>query len=213
MPLEPAMGLGQIRSYLDGDLRKSIRDDIGPSIQARQGGYFGVTRAVLCYVDYLGGLYGGWEGKVNSRTGAKEIATTKKAIAFIKDVLGDVDAAYRQNGALLYKMYRHGTVHLYAPRDLRRKDERVLSWLPYRGDRGQWLSVPRAHKVRHLNPIRGDDDSDWLPVSITCLYHDLLASLDVLFGKVQRDSELLTRWHCACAGLLDPDPTSLEWST
>lgn len=124
--------LQEIRRGLD-DLLTSARHDIYPIIQLNnpQGGYFGVPRSVLSYVDYLGALYCGYTGVVRRNRGVsiRQIATSRKAERFIEDVLGNIDVAYRHNGKLLYRMYRHGTVHLYRPNILRIRDNnRVLTW-------------------------------------------------------------------------------------
>ncbi len=211
MPLEPGMSLQEIRDYLEDDLKASIRNDIGPVVQPRpEGGYFAVPRSVLSYVDFLGALYGGYGGDTD-RSGRRRIATSEKAIRFIKDVMGEVDELYQRNGVLLYEMFRHGTVHLYRPHELRRSDGRVLSWLAYKGPREHWVNVPRALKVRHLQPVRRNGNSDWLPVSITCLYDDLLLAVDVFWRKLQSDPHLVANWHSASVALCEPEPTNESW--
>lgn len=212
MPLKPGMSLDEIREYLTGDLKGSIRNDIWPIVQADvpEGGYFGVPRSILSYVDFLGALYAGYSGEKDP-SGRRIIATSQKAKKFIRDILGVADALYRQNGALLYEMYRHGTVHRYEPHQLRRSDGRVLSWLPYKGSREDWVNVPHAMEVRHLEPVTRDANSDWLPVSITCLYDDLVLALDVFWGKLQRDPKLVANWHSASAALCEPEDTKKSW--
>ena len=47
------------------DLAKSVTTDVVPIIQPNnpEGGYYGVPRMVLCYIDILGLLFSGWNGK------------------------------------------------------------------------------------------------------------------------------------------------------
>jgi len=210
--LKPGMSLNEIREYLQRNLKESIRNDIWPIVQAGvpEGGYFGVPRSVLSYVDFLGALYAGYSGE-KDRSGRRKIATPDKAVRFIREILKEVDDLYARNGVLLYEMYRHGTVHRYEPHQLRRSDGRVLSWLPYKGSREDWVNVPHALKVRHLQPVSRGENSDWLPVSITCLYDDLVLALDVFWEKLQRDPKLVANWHSASAALCEPEDTKGSW--
>lgn len=212
MPLEPGMSLEEIRTYFEDDLKVSIKNDIWPIVQADmpQGGYFGVPRSVLSYVDFLGALYGGYSGE-KDRSERRRIAIPEKAKKFMRDILKEVDDLYEQNGVLLYEMYRHGTVHLYRPHSLIRRDGRVLYWLAYKGPREHWVNVPRALKVRHLQPVTRDANRDWLPVSITCLYDDLVAALDVFWMKLRNDAQVMGNWHSASAALCQPEVTKESW--
>ena len=47
------------------DIVKSIENDIKPTLllHQKEGGYFIVPREVCCYIDFLGALYCGWDGK------------------------------------------------------------------------------------------------------------------------------------------------------
>jgi len=64
MQLKRDRDISEICHYLEDDLKKSIVNDVKPVIQPNQkeGGYFWVTRLVLCYIDYLGTLYEGYHG-------------------------------------------------------------------------------------------------------------------------------------------------------
>ena len=211
MPLKPSMSIREIEEYLKDDLKVSLEHDVLPVLEG-PGGYFGVARAVLCYVDFLGALYRGYKGG-KACSDRKQIATSKKATAFISEILGHVDHLYQTNGKLLYEMYRHGTVHLYAPKELKRK-RRILSWMPYKEGREAWLIVDnRARLIRHLKPLQRDGKSDWLPVSITCLYHDLRAAIDEFARRLSTDQQLFDNWQSAAAALCEPECTELGWST
>jgi len=187
MPLQPNMTLGDIIIYLQTDLDASIQNDVYPVLQADkvQGGYFAVPRLVMCYVDFLGALYCGF-----TAGGNPNIASTAKASRYIQDVMSLVDPAYRQNGRLLIEMYRHGTVHLYAPISLRRNsDNRILQWEAYKGTRKEMLvaGTVAAKWVKHMEIYNHDHTTDVLPISIVCLYEDLRQSIDEYCALLQRE--------------------------
>ena len=181
MPLAKDMDISKICEYLEYDLKKSIINDVKPIIQPNQqdGGYFGVPRLVLCYVDYLGALYEGYHGETD-RTGRKVIAKSKHAKNFIKDVLGKVDPLYEKYGDFLYEMYRHGTVHIYQPKTfINSQTKETLSWVTYKGSRN--ADTQKYGEVYHMQPKKMDNTTQWiLPISITCLFDDLVASINHL---------------------------------
>lgn len=174
------------------DLVTAINTDISPIIQPGkpEGGYFGVPRTVLCYVDVLGLLYSGWNGKKNKHGDKVDFATPEKAKAFIKKVLSQIDGLYEKNGDLLYDMYRHGTVHLHSPKKMvsRTDPSKSIEWLIYKGDREQWEYYEnRSVKFRHLEIIEWEKDRFMLPVSIVILYRDLLEAIDLYRKMVYQD--------------------------
>jgi len=85
----------------------------------KDGGYFGVPRLVLAYVDHLGALYHGYDGTVDNRTGRRVFTKTAYAKTFLVEIFGQVHKDYKGYGGLLYGIYRHGTVHLCEPLTLR----------------------------------------------------------------------------------------------
>ncbi len=175
------------------DLVTSINADVSPIIQPTksEGGYFGVPRMVLCYIDFLGLLLSGWSGRKNKKTGNKEdFATSKKAKTYIKKVLSQVDELYGENGDLFYDMYRHGTVHIYSPKKMasRTEQNKTIEWLIYKGDREQWdYYENRSVKFRHLKIIEWEKDRFMLPISIFVLYKDLLVSIDLYRKMIYED--------------------------
>jgi hypothetical protein len=82
MPLKKNMDLTAIVNYLNDDLKKSVENDVYPCLNLGhdEGGYFGVPRLVLSYVDYLAALYNGYEGKV--KNGRRIFATGEYAKTF-----------------------------------------------------------------------------------------------------------------------------------
>ena len=173
------------------DLAVSIQTDISPIIQPNksEGGYFGVPRMVFCYVDFLGLLYCGWIKKYKNEQ-KQNFATSRKAIKFIREILGRIDRLYKTNGGLLYDMYRHGTIHIYSPKKLKSKKfpDRTIEWLLYKGDRERWdYYENRATKFHHLKIINWANNRFLLPVSINVLYADLIESMVLYRSIVHND--------------------------
>lgn len=86
--------------YVEKKLRKSI-------------GY-GLFEPILlsfCWCDFLGALYCG-DGKGIPAGG---IGNTKRTKKFINEILGAVNPSYKKVPHELIKVYRHGTVHAFAP--------------------------------------------------------------------------------------------------
>jgi len=207
------MTLRQIQDYLTSDLRVSVLNDVGPCVQPNQssGGYFAVPRLVLGYVDYLGGLYHGYQGRLNR--GRRIFADSTYARVFLRDAFGQIDAHYRMYGNLLWEIYRNGTVHLYQPLTLQNAG-RVINWAVYKGPRSSQTRVQEAGVstlVRHLEP-------SWIvmnhwvqPVSIICLYEDLLQAIDTYSNMISRDSSLENKFRQVANALQVPEPTRLSW--
>lgn len=193
------------------DLMVSIRTDIYPIIQPNtpEGGYFGVPRMILCYVDFLGLLLSGWSGKKNKYGSKEDFSTAKKGKNFIKKVLSQIDDLYGVNGDLFYDMYRHGTVHIYSPKKLASREfpDKTIEWLVYKGDREQWdYYETKAVKFRHLQIIEWGKDRFILPVSTVILYRDLLMSIDLYRKMIYGDkSEGLAKRLLSVADTLDKD--------
>jgi hypothetical protein len=211
MPLEKDMDISKICDYLGYDLKKSIVNDVKPVIQPEQmeGGYFGVTRLVLCYIDYLGALYEGYHGETD-RKGRKVIAKSKYAMNFIKNVLGKIDPLYEKYGDLLYEMYRHGAVHLYQPKTFTNiQTKETLNWVTYKGSR---IAYTKDYgEIQHMQPKKMDNAQWILPVSIICLYDDLIASIDHFIKMLKADNNLVKNWKSTANALIEFEETNLRW--
>lgn len=187
MPLKPNMSLDDVLIYLNADLEATVQNDIYPVIQAdkQEGGYFAVPRLVFCYIDYLGALYSGYSGK-------GDIATTCKAKNYLMNIMSMVDTQYGRQADTLIDVYRHGTVHLFAPLSLKQKtSNRELTWYVYKGTRHQLkgLGAHQAQWLRHLEVYNAGENIDVLPISINCLYDDLRQSIDEYCGLLQREAQ------------------------
>jgi len=145
MPLEKNMDVTKIVIYLADDLKKSAINDVKPclNLNHEEGGYFGIPRLVLSYVDYLGALYNGYDGKIDKKTGRRIFAAVKYAKSFLNNIFGQIDPNYIKYGALLWEIYRNGTIHLYSPKILKDKNSnRAISWIAHKLDRTTQLGPP-----------------------------------------------------------------------
>jgi len=108
--------LAEAKSFLHSDFAKVLKRTKYLYIERKPRksigyGFFEPILLCLCWCDFLGALYCG-DGK-SVREGG--IGSTKRSKIFIDDVLGTVNPHYRQVSKDLIKVYRHGTVHAYAP--------------------------------------------------------------------------------------------------
>lgn len=193
------------------DLVISANTDIAPIIQPTrpEGGYFGVPRAVLCYINFLGLLYDGWSGKKNDKGEKIDFGISRQAKKYIKEILGQIDEFYITNGNLLYDLYRHGTIHIYSPKKMVSKKvrQKTIEWLIYKGDREDWQYYEnKALKVRHLEVVEWETNRYVLSVSISILYNDLIESIDLYKRMVYSDNtRKLLRKFSSVADALDTD--------
>ena len=216
MPLSLNMTLSDVLIYLQADLQNSIINDVYPALQAnkKEGGYFSVPRLVFCYIDFLGALYSGFSG-----TDPTKIATTAKAKKYLREVMGLVDPQYGRQADALVEVYRHGTVHLYAPLVLKRMhDNRELVWECYKGTRRVIKAVGSSTTVwiTHLKPYQVNQNTDVLPISINCLYDDLHQSIDEYCSLLSNEHQkgqnaLLNRFISAANQIVQPKSVRITW--
>jgi len=188
MALEKNMSLGRMKTFLSEELKEQILMEVVPILHLGQiqGGYFGVTRHILCFIDFLGALYSGYRAENFKKK--EDVAMSKKAIKFIKEIMGDIDTYYKLNGSLFYEMYRHGLVHLYQPKVFSQPNGKELYWLVYKGPREGAL-VKEVSGVRHLGIVASptNQNIEYLPVSINCLYYDLIQAIDLYISLLEKD--------------------------
>ena len=108
--------LAEARCFLRSDFSKVIKRTkylyVSKKLPLNVGpGFFEPLLLCFCWCDFLGALYAG-DGKSSNSGG---IGNTKRSKAFIEDVLGEINPAYKNVSEDLIKVYRHGTVHAYAP--------------------------------------------------------------------------------------------------
>jgi hypothetical protein len=212
MPLEKNMDVNKILDYLTKDLQKSVINDVQPCLNLGrdEGGYFGVPRLVLSYVDYLGALYKGYNGKREPKTGRRIFTSGKYAKMFLNDIFGQIDPNYVTHGALLWEIYRNGTIHLYSPKILKDvKSNRTIGWMAHKQDRVCQLSSSYNFLATHLVPHDHGNNRWSQPVSIKCLYQDLV--IDKYASSIFKDSISQSKFRQTADALLDPEDTKLTW--
>jgi len=222
MALSKDMELWQIKNFLEDEVKEQIFLEIAPILYIGQpaGGYFGVTRQILCFIDFLGALYCGYpenEKKQDLENYKRmRISKSEKVERFIKEFFGnEIDPKYKENGRIFYQMYRHGLVHLYQPKTIRRKTGRVLSWALYKGQReshpegfdtqGGKFTISNA---RHLDIVVDprNKNEDLLTISITCLYKDLLTVIDRFYKNIEENkNNELKKWRETANAIMEAE--------
>jgi len=217
MALTKNMSLQQIKSFLENELKEQIFLEVAPILYIGQesGGYFGVTRQILCLVNFLGALYYGYSPDEKKKK--SDIGPSWKALEFMKNIMSDVDPIYKSKEAeYFYEMYRHGLIHLYQPKTLKLKGRRKLNWFLYKGGRnshtetindeyGNRFKIPNVSHLRVLTySFGGNPNKDFLSISITCLYKDLLTSIDIFYNKIEKDKVLLKHWRQTANAISEP---------
>jgi len=213
----------EIVDYIAIDMKKTVVDDIKPCllIGVREGGYFSVPRLVLSCVDYLGALYCGWKPTETYAGGKPNFTATRKAVRYLKDVFGQVFSDYKVRAELLWEMYRHGTVHLNEPKVLQ-NGTKSISWQIFKAGFNERMiigGVPTGPGtsvqmyLSHLVPmeITGLPGQWILPIGTTCLYEDLVASLDVYAGMVLKDRSLEDNFRSAVNEMVKPEEVTIAW--
>lgn len=199
MALEKNMSFSHMKRFLSEEIKEQILLEVSPILYLgnEQGGYFGVTRHILCYIDFLGALYSGY--KTENLKEKEDIAMTRKAVRFITEVMKNVDEYYEVNGFRFYDMYRHGLVHLYQPKSfLQKSSGKQLHWLVYKGPR-EGAVVKEVSGVRHVGIISNsrEPNIEYLAVSINCLYYDLIQAIDIYINMLESDKSLQGRFISA----------------
>lgn len=202
------MTLEEISEYLLGDLTNSVINDVSPclSLHSKDGGYFAVPRLVLGYIDYLGNLYG------------------TKHKSFLKKIFGIIDPNYKKYGDILWEIYRNGLTHSYQPKTLENEDQKI-SWLTYK-EMGIRLNLRRPIHYKRTSEIIQDHyrlsvthllpqkmhDYIWIqPISIVCLYGDLLAAIEKYEYLIAQYPKLAENFRNAANELLRPIKTKERW--
>jgi len=217
MPLKNNMTLAEILMYLTGDLKVSIINDIGPclSLGYDEGGYFAAPRLVLSYVDYLGALYHGYEGKSDSKN-RRIFADPKYAKNFLSNVFGRKDDGYKKYGDLLWEIYRNGTIHLYSPKSLKDiASKRTVGWLIHKLERKAQLrdtfNEGMYFTATHLKPYDHGNGTWTQPISIKCMYEDLIYAIDRFAQIISTDHNLESKFRSTSDALSIPETTLIEW--
>jgi hypothetical protein len=191
MPLTENMNEQQIGEYLLYDLRVSVINDIAPCLRrrSREGGYFAVPRLTLSAVNYLAIL--------------NRISPDNYLIRFF----GHLDQNYIGYGRLLWEVYRNGLIHTYEPKKLQNGNH-IIDWTLYKGQR-----ITNIDEVRicHLVPFRITNNEWTQPVSILCLYDDLIAAIEYNVELLLNNPQIENNIRNAANLLIRPEPTTEVW--
>ena len=191
MPLIKNMNRQQIEDYLLYDLRVSILNDVSPCLrlQSVEGGYFAVPRLVLSYVNYLA------------------ILNRMSPDNYLRTVFEQSDKNYFRHGRLLWELYRNGLIHTYEPKKLQ-NGVHILSWLLYKGQR---ITNVGGARVTHLVPFKINGNEWAQPVSIFCLYDDLIAAVEYNANIMLNNVKIETNIRNAANQLIRPESTKEMW--
>ena len=218
MALTPLMSPIEMKRFLDEELKDQVLLEIAPILHLGQnsGGYFGVSRQILCLVEFLAALYCGYDESKDKRFKdtkgkGRKIVDSTKVEHFIREFMGVyIDPNYKVNGLELYKMYRHGLVHLYQPKEFRLSGGGKLSWMPYKGSRElKELEVGgfKFTNVRHIGKVSDPrtPGSFVLAVSINCLYNDFIKTIDLYGDQLLKDINLQHNWMGAASAICEAE--------
>jgi hypothetical protein len=207
MPLSLNMNAEEIVDYLRDDLRISVINDIGPCING-QGGYFAVPKLVLSYVDYLGALFRGYTAwRIKRR---RIFANHTYAKRFLNYIFGVIDPNYSLYGNLLWEIYRNGTIHLYEPMKLTNSNQTIY-WLTYKGPRATQLPYPYLFYANHLVPHNYGNCFWAQPISINCIYNDLMSAIDRFASLIPQYRCLESKFRQVADALQTPEETNVRW--
>lgn len=196
MALNREMTIDKIEHFLlKGDMQDVIKYDIEPilHLELEPGGFFGAPRQILCMIDFLGAAYSG-----------KYKNTARGAVKFIKNIMGSnaIDPNYKINGELMYKMYRHGLIHLFQPKKFILEDKTKVEWSIYKGSRIQGTLIVKSdaesykfNNVEHLKIVKHPKrDTSVLFICLNSLIEDFKKSLEIYFQLINKDQKYLRRW-------------------
>lgn len=215
MALIKNMTKDEIYSFIDNELIPQTKQEIQSLIHPdkKQGGYFVVTRQILCITDFLGAVYCGYSRKDRFKDSkGKNISTSSKAKTFIKDFFKPKNTYQDDIVNKLYFMYRHGLVHLYQPKYVKLGNKKVLLWFFYKGNRYQnTMSVDSNNGKRYFNNVDHlkvvpDGTSNkyyYLPICIDALYSDFELAVREYKNKLNY-KKYQVRWRSVVNAICKP---------
>lgn len=161
-----------IVKYLN-EVKISLQNDVAPAIdlymkhffKTNEGvGFFAIPRMIFPEIDNLGSYYC---GEINN--------TAQNAIKFIKDYFVTANSEYKNKGALVYLIYRHGLMHQHTPK-----------YISYKGKNIGWAIHLSSNGVvtgsTHLKLL-----GKTLMIDGRQLYLDLLTALDSYINDINSD--------------------------
>ena len=201
--------------FIDNELlhqaKLEIRNWIWPN--KITGGYFVVSRQILCMVDFLGAVYSGYSLKERKRDkSGKKIAGANKAKHFITKFFKPRKIYNEDTVDKLYEMYRNGLVHLYQPKILKFGSKGTLKWALYRGKRFQpeiSLGSDKGnitfHNISHLQIVPNKlNKNNYLFICVDRLYEDFEKAILDYRDKLYNTKSLQRKWRTAVNAICKP---------
>lgn len=219
--LKVGMNHEEAAKYLRREIIETLRYETGRLVGPPGPAFFGAVRSILTDLDYVAALYSGALGRRNRR----DIGQRGDTVAFLSDVMAAAtgDAGYRKYGEHLRDMFRVGTVHLRAPKQLENAacSTPILSWAIMEDRTEHDFEYPlgsgKMHSGTHMQPFAVDANKTVLPVSITALFEDFIAACEHFAKLLEAEKAAgghvsLDRWWSVADVLVTPEPApKLRW--
>lgn len=218
MALKRKMIKDEMLEFINKELLPQVKLEIGNWIhpRKRQGGYFVVTRQILCMIDFLGAVYSGYSKAEKDRDrsdGQERISKTNKAKKFIATFFKPRNVYHAAAIGQLYDIYRHGLVHLYQPRVLKYNSKKALQWFFYRGQKRFYkrmsIDAPQGKKIfKNVGYLQVLKNSNlkyyYFPIGIDCLYEDFVSAVELYRDKLGKTESLQRRWRTTVNAICKP---------
>ncbi|MBP9797571.1 hypothetical protein KBC70_00295 [Candidatus Woesebacteria bacterium] len=215
MALKKNMTIDEMIRFINDELLHQAKDEIQNWIypKKKSGGYFVVSRQILCIVDFLGSVYAGYpliERKADKE--GRRISTPQKSKEFITKFFEPQNIYNPITVDLLYRMYRNGLVHLYQPKILKFGNKGRLQWALYRGKRDQTeisfgsdTGNVTFRNVSHLQIVPNKlNQSNWLLICIDSLYEDFEKAIFTYRDTLSGNKSLQTNWRTTVNAICKP---------
>ena len=178
---------------------------------------FVAVRSLMCDFDFLGALYGGFDGS--------DTAKKQNRFRFLR-LFREVVARATNNHASgkyaphLYDSSRVGSVHLGTPRRLTNPNNStpILTWslLPSQDGVAEQDHDGRPILLAHLQTVRQNPKTVVLPICVPRLFEDFNTTCEFFAGLLQTEKteggcSLLERWRLTALVLATPEPSRARW--
>lgn len=217
--LKSRMSHAEIAEHLRGEISNTAKYETGRLVVPHDAApvwhsspaSFGATRAVLTDIDYVAAL---WHGRNTPTEGRRQLAIKPKTTKFMRDVWapGSGEPGYAIFAEQLIDLYRHGTVHLRAPKVICNPATGYkVVWALMGGRSDGILREPGVvEAARHLEPVQLNQDLVALPVSVQALLEDFLKACEWLAQQYEAEAragktELRDRWRTAADLMVTPE--------
>lgn len=215
MALKRNMTKDEIVAFINNELLPQAKTEIQTWIWPRKktGGYFVVSRQIMCMVDFFGAVYSGYPLKERETDkNGRQISNATKAKKFITTFFQPSTTYNEGIVDKLYSMYRNGLVHLYQPKILKFGSRGKLQWALYRGTRHQAkLSFGSnkgsivLHNISHLQIVPNKlNQNNYLIICIDSLYEDFEKAIIAYRDKLSNNKSLQRKWRTAINAICKP---------